>query len=96
MHTRSTLIRIVALALLLYSLSFFAASLRSLHRAEDSVRERQLHLEELERENARLKARIESMNSDEGIEAMARERLGLVMPGEKIFYFTYDSADADA
>lgn len=92
MHTRSTLIRIVALALLLYSLSFFAASLRSLKRAEASLEERQAKLESLEQENVRLRAQIESMESDEGIEALARERLGLVMPGEKIFYFTYDSA----
>ena len=95
MHTRSTLIRIVALALLLYSLSFFAASLRSLKRAEASLEERQARLERLEQENRRLRTQLESMESREGIEALARERLGLVMPGEKIFYFTYDSADTE-
>lgn len=94
MHTRSNLTRVVALALLLYSLGLFSSSLKKLSEAEEDVERRQLRLEELRQENMALKLRLEKLRNGEGMEALARERLGLVLPGEKIFYFTSGEAEA--
>ena len=46
--------------------------------------------ESLEAENRRLTGLLEAGYDDGTMEAMARERLGLVMPGETVFYFTKD------
>ena len=37
-----------------------------------------------------LREKLEAGLSDEELERLARERLGLVKPGDKIFYFTTD------
>ena len=42
--------------------------------------------EEMRQENERLRQEIDSADSDEVIAAIARERFGLVMPDEKVFY----------
>ena len=47
-------------------------------------------LEERTADNAALREKLEAGLSDEELERLARERLGLVKPGDKIFYFTTD------
>lgn len=52
------------------------------------MRERELktRIEELERDNRQLKASLETYSTPEGIERLARERLGLVKPEELVIY----------
>ena len=38
-------------------------------------------------EKAELEENLRAVESGAGMEALARERLGLVMPGERVFYF---------
>jgi cell division protein FtsB len=40
----------------------------------------------LEQENQRLEQAIENVDTDEGVEAVAREKLGLVKKNETVFY----------
>lgn len=40
----------------------------------------------LEQENQRLEQAIEDLDTDEGVEAVAREKLGLVKKNETVFY----------
>ena len=40
----------------------------------------------LEQENQRLEQAIEALDTDEGVEAVAREKLGLVKKNETVFY----------
>ena len=40
-----------------------------------------------------LQQELEKEMSDEELAQLARQRLGLVLPGEKIFYFTTDRED---
>ena len=47
-------------------------------------------LEEQTADNAALREKLEAGLSDAELERLARERLGLVKPGDKIFYFTTD------
>lgn len=92
MQTHSVLLRIVALALLIYSLTLFGTSLRKLSQAEARLSACQAEYERLSKEERRLEEGISALRRGEGFEALARERLGLVMPEEKIFYFTSESA----
>ena len=43
-------------------------------------------VEQIQEENAALQYAIEHQNDDKTIEDIARDKLGLVMPDEKIFY----------
>lgn len=40
----------------------------------------------MEQENQRLEDAIENLDTDEGVEAAARQKLGLVKPNETVFY----------
>ena len=96
MQTHFTLKRIVAVALLVYALALFTTAARDVSAAEEKIAELQAGLTAAEAENKLLKAKLAGVQSDAGIEAVARERLGLVMPGEKIFYFTTDGENTGA
>jgi len=45
----------------------------------------QAKIEEIEKENGRLEQEKDSLFTDENMEKIAREKLGMVKPGEKIF-----------
>ena len=76
MNTRDTLICIVLISLTLYACASVAAVGGEL-RAAAAVQQE-------------LRGELEAGLSDEELERLARERLGLVKPGDKIFYFTTD------
>lgn len=61
--------------------------IRSLMQRETEMRER---IEGLERENRHLKQNLEMLSTPEGIERLARERLGLVKPEELVIYTIND------
>ena len=87
MQLRFSLIRIVAVALLLYSLGLLWVSYSRIRSAEQTVAALSSALCEAKAENARLTREIAAVRSGEGMEKLARERLGYVLPGEKVFYF---------
>lgn len=88
MDSKETLMRIVLVSLLLYAaLSLFATG-RELEQLDGTRREAQEALAALRGENAQLKDSLAQDRSAEEMERLARERLGLVRPGEKIFYFS--------
>ena len=90
MRAKETLICIVAVALLIYSLTVFAGAGRELGRLKAEAGAAADMLGELEKENSSLQTSLEEGMSDEELERLARERLALVLPGEKIFYFVTD------
>jgi len=51
-------------------------------------------VEELEKENRKLKQNLEILQTPEGIERLARERLGLVKPDEIVVIPISDASDA--
>jgi len=95
MQTYSVLLRIVALSMLLYSLWLFASSMDELRQSEALAEEKRALLSVLQEEKKELEEKLSAADSDEGMEALARERLGLVMPGERVFYFTTGSVGTD-
>ena len=91
MQTRNTIVKIVVSALLLYSITAFGQAQAELVRTERLAGMLQTELAKLQLENQTIKLELDSVWDDEEIRQLARERLGLVMPGEKIFYFTEDN-----
>lgn len=90
MDTKESLVRIVLLSLLLYAALSLASSGRELKLARSRQAELKSQLELRETERLALTEELERQISPEDIEQLARQRLGLVRPGEKIFYFTTD------
>ena len=87
MNLRETLARIVLVALLLYSLASLVTVGRELRQGELL---RQQLLQKMESQQALkqdLEHKLAQGQSPEELQQLARERLGLVLPGEKLFYF---------
>lgn len=82
----SLITKIVILALAVYA----TITIVSLQTQIEEKRAEQLTLEasraELEEENARLQSAIDAIGTEAGIADIAREKLGLVAPGEIVFY----------
>lgn len=93
MQNRQTLIRIVLIALMGYAILNFASARAELGRTEETVQALRAEYEDLMAENRLLTQRLVAGGDDETIETLARQRLGLVLPGEKVFYFTKDRED---
>lgn len=87
---KNNIMRVVVLALLVYALTGFASSLRTLEELEQRQAELKTEIAVLERENGVLTEKIANAFTDEAVEKVARQRLALVKPGEKIFIFTVD------
>lgn len=94
MRDRDVILRIVILALLLYSLASFASVRSDLRKTEQLAQSLKEELEQLQCENQELEEMLSSPRSDEEMRMLARQRLGMVMPGEKVFYFTTDREEA--
>ena len=87
MNLRETLTRIVLVVLLLYSLASLLSVGRELRQAEllrQQLRQQTEIQQSLKRD---LERKLAQGQSPEELQQLARERLGLVLPGEKLFYF---------
>lgn len=87
MRNHEMILRIVALALLLYALGSLAASSLKLRQTEAETLALEQKLSQLREENAALQAELGRAGTEEEILLQARQRLGLVLPGETIFCF---------
>lgn len=58
----------------------------TMNRIEKEIHNKQLQLDEVKQKNERLKDEVEKINSDSSdyLEKLARERLGMIKPGEKV------------
>ena len=87
MDAGEPLIRTVLLVLLLYAAGCLASTGREVHAAEAQARELRSRLETAERELTAAEDRLAGALSPEELEQLARERLGLVLPGDRVFRF---------
>ena len=90
MNSRETLVRISLVALLLYSLACFVTVGRDLRQAELMRDQLLQQTEDIRLLNKELEEKITQGQSPEEMQQLARERLGLVLAGEKMFYFSTD------
>ena len=63
---------------------------RQTRQLQDRAATLQQQVSEMTQSNAELQYQIDHSEDDDMIESVAREKLGLVKPGEKIFYDTSD------
>ena len=90
MDAKETLIRIVLPALLIYAAVCLASARRELRAADAAEGALRLRLETVEQDNLAMSQKLTQGWSAEELEQLARERLGLVLPGDRIFRFTSD------
>ena len=93
MDAKETLIRIVLPALLIYAALCLASARQELYKADQVEASLRLSLETIEQDNLAVRAKLTEGWSAEELESLARERLGLVLPGDRIFRFTSDSRE---
>ena len=91
MDSKETLIRIVLLSLLLYAAVCLANLGQNLRRAEALESALAARLQTIEKDNLAVSEKLTEGWSAEELESLARERLGLVLPGDRIFHFPSDS-----
>lgn len=85
---RKAIMCIIVISALLYSMFSLVCSRREYSEMCSRVAEMRVeYAQELRRNEALLKG-LNCSGSMENIEALARDRLGLVYPGEIVFYFT--------
>lgn len=92
---RALILRIVALALLLYGLGSLTAVRRELRAAQDTVEALRQQREMLVAQQEALNQALADRDSPEELERLARERLGMVRPGERIFTVHQTQAGTD-
>lgn len=90
---RTLMMRILLTALLLYALASFGAARSRLDRAEELCRALQTERDALAAETELLRERLEAGPSDEEMRRLAWERLGMLLPEEKVFCFVGPEAE---
>ncbi len=79
-------IKIVILALIVYATISLVTTKGKISQAMEDQQQLQKQVDEALQENAGLQYDIDHAGDDETIEEIARSKLGLVKPGEKIFF----------
>ena len=80
------LTKIILLAIIIYAVCAIASSRSRIEEAEENRDLLQAKVDAALQENAELSYDIEHADDPETMEEIARTKLGLVEPGEKIFY----------
>lgn len=76
---------LILIAVMLYFLFITFDQHKILASKDEAMKNIQTKIEEEKRINEELKKQKEILDADEYIERIAREKLGMVKPGEKIF-----------
>ncbi len=66
-------------------LTSYVTPLRQIFEGQAQIPALEQRLEEVQDYNDRQRRLIEELNTPEGIELAARERYGMIMPGEKVY-----------
>lgn len=72
---------LIILGFIFYS---FGGQMVEMYNVQDEVKNIKIQMQELQTKNAELRKQVEQLSSEAYIEREAREKLGLVKPGEKI------------
>jgi cell division protein FtsL len=76
---------IIAGCIVFFVFSYIRQSV-TMSRIQKEIDSKQLQLDEVKQKNERLQDEVEKINSDSSdyLEKLARERLGMIKPGEKV------------
>ena len=95
MRERNLIMRLVAIALLLYALGSFVSARWELARQQADSRALEQRKQELLAERQELESRLAALNDAEEMRRLAWERLRMVMPGETVFCFNEPEGETD-
>ena len=86
---------IIMVFLIIFGISY-TRQIITMNRIENEIAKKQAELEELTEKNERLQEEVEKidLNSESYIEKLARERLGMIKPGEKVINVETTEDDA--
>ena len=84
---KNIILRFVVVALMLYALVSLASVRMDLLRTERLAAELEQRQAQLMAENRRLTEQLSNTRDPEEMRRLAWTRLGLVLPGDKVFYF---------
>lgn len=82
----SLLVKLVILILLVYSTVTLVSLQNQLQDKKAEAAQLTAEAQQLQQDNLDLQERIDNLSTDEGIEEVARNKLGLVRDGEIVFY----------
>jgi cell division protein FtsB len=71
-------------------LASYISPLQEIVEDRSNVSTLQANLEEVQKENAARERVVEGLETPEGVERAARERYGMIKPGEKVYIITGD------
>ena len=76
---------IIAICVIFFAFSYIRQNV-TMNRIEKEIDSKQLQLDEVKQKNERLQDEVEKINSESSdyLEKLARERLGMIKPGEKV------------
>lgn len=74
----------------------FYQNISRMSQLESQIEEIEAQIVQAEAENKKLKTQLENSDSNEYIEEVAREKLGLVKPGEKMFIPVEEDKNSDS
>lgn len=86
----SLLVKLVILILLVYSTVTLVSLQNQLQDKKAEAAQLTAEAQQLQQDNLDLQERIDNLSTDEGIEEVARNKLGLVRDGEIVFYDNVD------
>ena len=86
MKKKLTLKKLIIIVFTIIFIFGYIRQIATMNRIEKEIKGKQAELEELTEKNQRLQEEVEkiTLNSESYIEKLARERLGMIKPGEKV------------
>lgn len=81
----SLLVKVILLVIVVYATVTLVSLRRQITAKEAQAAQLTSSITTAEQENSRLSDAIETVDTDEGVEAIAREKLGMVGEGEIVF-----------
>ena len=82
----SLLTKVLILVVVVYATVTLVSLQNQVLDKQEEAQTLQTEIEAARQENLRLDQAIENLDTDEGVEAVARQKLGLVSKGEIVFY----------
>lgn len=78
--------KMVIIGFAIFFVCSYVRQFMTMNRIKEEISSKQTQLEEIKQKNERLQDEVDKINSgsDDYLEKLARERLGMIKPGEKV------------
>ena len=89
--------KLIIIAFIIFFAGSYINQLITIRKIESEIANKQSQLEEIQEKNERLQEEVEKINSNSAdyLEKLARERLGMIKPGEKVVNSSSDGKEAN-